>query len=171
MNKFKEIMEIVEDNNCTNIYFDLDGVLADFEKAKDKIMKDSGYEDVEMNNDSKYLNGVALEAKNYMWKMVYSEKDFYGDLEVLEEGYKIFEEMKKNYNVKILSAVPKKFPEKASEQKRRWCKKYLGDVDVLIVANDDKNQVVDVTNALLIDDREKNIEKWIKAGGIGYLYK
>jgi len=171
MSKYDEIMKLIKEHNCTNVYFDLDGVLADFSKALSDIMLGSGYENIEMNNESKYLSGLALEAKKYMWNKVEGADDFYEKLDLMEEGYEIFKKIKKDYPVKILSAVPKGFPEKATEQKIKWCKKYLGDVDVITVSIQDKNDVVDVSRAILIDDREKNISKWNIAGGIGYLYK
>jgi len=171
MTRLEEIKKLIKDNNCEVVYFDLDGVLADFEKSHDVIMAGTPYEGVDTNRQSKYLTGLALEAKNYMWEEVNNHENFYGTLEVLSEGMEIFNEIKKEYNVKILSAVPKCIPEKAKAQKEEWCKRHLGDIEVIVVCRGPKCEKVDVTNSFLIDDREDNIEKWNKAGGIGYLYK
>ena len=73
----------------------------------------------------------------------------------------------KKYNPILLSA-----PSRNNESrlgKRMWAKRNLPGVKLILsFANNKKNYANE--NSILIDDREKNINQWKEAGGIGILH-
>ena len=134
------------------IYMDLDGVLCDFDKRVHEIF---GKKPKEI-------------PPKIMWRRLAQEKNFYGNLEWMSDGKKIWNYVCK-YNPEILTGVP--MGNWASEQKRSWCVRHLGS-DVIIhtvFACDKKNFAA--PNYILIDDTDRNIRQWQEAGGIAIHYR
>jgi cytidyltransferase-like protein len=136
------------------IYVDMDGVLVDF---------DGGYEK---------LTGITTRAADekgpeFFWKPISKAgAKWWITLNWMPDGKQLWDYVKK-YNPELLSAPSR---EEASKMgKRIWVKRELPGVK-LILRLADKKQEFASPNSILIDDREKNIEQWKSAGGVGILH-
>ncbi len=143
------------------IYFDMDGVLADFDRG---LWEMCGMEPQPQGDE-------ATDAATFA--AVRGADHFYLNLQPCEGMLELFAEVRSKYGdrVEILTGVPsarRNIPE-ASEDKREWVRKYIGD-DVVVhtVARKEKQEYAE--GSVLIDDLEKNIREWEAAGGIGLLH-
>lgn len=148
------------------IYFDMDGVLADFSRGVQELCH------MEPSN----LNNPNEAHDNLMWKKIQEIGDFYYQLKPMPGTVELFQKLNRLSpgSVQILTAVPK--PKRgiitAGEDKRRWVEKYLGkDIAVNIVLKEEKKNFVKDKDCILIDDLEKNIREWEECGGTGILFQ
>ena len=146
-----------------NIYFDMDGVLADFDKGVKELC---GIEPMDQSIRSE-------EKTEEMWSAIRKVPHFYYKLDPLEDGMELFRIL---YNacpeqIQILSAVPKQKRRihTAEADKRAWCEKYLPDIPVNITLRREKPLFAKPRN-ILIDDYIANIRHWDQEGGIGILF-
>jgi len=136
------------------IYVDMDGVLVDF---------DGGYEK---------LTGITTRAADekgpeFFWKPISKAgAKWWITLNWMPDGKQLWDYVKK-YNPELLSAPSREEASKLG--KRVWVKRELPGVK-LILRSADKKQEFASPNSILIDDREKNIEQWKSAGGVGILH-
>jgi cytidyltransferase-like protein len=136
------------------IYVDMDGVLVDF---------DGGYEK---------LTGMTTRAADekgpeFFWKPISKAgAKWWITLNWMPDGKQLWDYVKK-YNPELLSAPSRE--ETSKMGKRVWVKRELPGVK-LILRSADKKQEFASPNSILIDDREKNIEQWKSAGGVGILH-
>lgn len=130
------------------LYCDLDGVIVDFDKEKQKIKFD--------NDDQ-------------MWKEIEKDPDWFAKLSPMADYLELWDYIKQ-YNPIILTALPRKSTKlNADSNKRDWVKRYLGDVPVITCYAVEKQKYA--PGNILIDDTGRNIGQWIKQGGIGILHK
>ena len=140
------------------IYFDMDGVLADFVRGVNEIC------------------GIDMSAgDDIMFAEIRRVGDFYDRLEPVPGALELFRELCARYpgKVEILTAVPK--PERnvpeAKDDKLSWVRGYLGDgVKVNVVLRREKAGYVKDKGSILIDDTADNIGMWRQAGGTGILF-
>jgi len=144
------------------IYFDLDGVLANFEKAVVETVKIHYWD----RKTDKY------------WHILDKVPGLYAGLELLPSSLAMFNLVLDKHGpgvVEVLTGLPKPtgFLSTAANDKKNW-------VHAMVNANVQTN----VTNggrykykyleenpgALLIDDYDRNIKLWIEHGGIGILH-
>ena len=146
----------------SEIYVDMDGVLADFfsrwEEITGKHWRDIQGDDVQ----------PALQA-------IRDDDDFWLDLKMTANAknlLSLIKQVKGEY--KILSA-PLAGDKKAIPHKKEWVKNNLGffpPTEVIIDADKAKYaKQPDGTPNILIDDFGSNINKWEAAGGIGFKHK
>jgi len=136
------------------ILADLDGVLTDFSKQLCELLDKPLDRDYDFGNDPK------------VWaKISKAGKEFWSEMEFMPDGRELWDAIKK-YDPTILSS-PTRHPS-SIEGKKIWLKKNLPGVPYIIESKKEKYAKKD---AILIDDREKNIKKWEDAGGIGILHK
>ena len=93
------------------------------------------------------------------------EKDFFYNLKPIRKNLNAIKKIiKQGLNVKILTASPH---EQADNDKIKWLKKYLGNVNYIICrVGQNKSQFVDdIKNSLLLDDYIVNITQWRENGG------
>lgn len=143
------------EQNAIKIYCDMDGVLTDFEKAAKKAYPD--FKPFEQE----------------LWKRVYKAgSKYWSEMEWTKDGKELWNYIKQ-FNPVILSAPPKTGKQEAIKGKKVWIKRELGNSyanTAIIVPSKDKQKFAN-KNSILIDDREKNIQEWKMAGGIGILHK
>ena len=147
------------------IYFDMDGVLADFERGVRELC---GMEAPP--------HGGPKELDDKMWEGIREVEHFYDKLELMPGAEKMFNEIRKKYGdkVEILTGVPK--PKRniptAGDDKKEWVKRLLGkDVVVNVVLREDKQKYCKDDDCILIDDLDKNIREWEAMGGIGIRHR
>jgi Uncharacterized protein conserved in bacteria len=150
-------------NDEVKIYFDADGVLADFDEyCRSHNIPLAG-------NDCK--DDALVES---MWSEIRDKHPhFYYNLKPMKGSVELFKQLNSKYHCEVLTAVPR--PSRgitnAAQDKIDWCKKYLGDdVVINICRRKDKQNFVKDRTSILIDDYEKNIKEWERNGGTGILF-
>lgn len=146
------------------IYFDMDGVLADFERGINEICG------MDMP-----IQGLSTdEEDNRMWEAVKEADHFYDNLEPMKGAIDMYRELSSKYDCEILSAIPK--PHRgiatAGEDKRNWvCRVLSPSMNVNIVYSQDKKNYAKDKGTILIDDLDKNIKEWENCGGTGIKFE
>lgn len=163
----KEIPEVEK------IYFDMDGVLADFENGVRELC---GIEPPPQPDDVPEEEKDAVKkANDEMWRHVKDVDHFYDKLEVMPYGRALFEAVYNKYRDKceILTAIPKedKGIITAKEDKENWVKRLLSkDIKVNVVKKEEKKNYCSGKGCILIDDLKKNILEWKEMGGSGFMH-
>ena len=149
----------------TTLFIDMDDVVADFAKAALAIAGFLMPED----NKAKYPIDV--------WHKFLECPRLYRDLEKCQHADTIVSEClylanQKGWDVKFLTAVPRDndFPW-AFNDKIEWAKKYFPTIPVWFGPYSTDKHKHCKPGDVLVDDRVRNIEQWISAGGIGILCK
>ena len=146
------------------IYFDMDGVLADFERGVKELC---GLTPPSQNApDNKKV------ADDEMWLKIKEVPHFYDVLELMTGAKEMFDTVYGKYGDKceILTGIPK--PKRgivnAGEDKTKWVHRLLSeDIKVNIVFREDKPKYCAGKGCILIDDMKKNIAEWEAMGGTG----
>lgn len=166
------------------IYFDVDGVLADFDLKANEIRKKLNIENIDFNKKNNQLTEKEIELKQFFWCELLNYKDFWIELPLMPKAKELYDFCKKNFaHIKILTATPRKYSEeikqKISKDKKNWI---LKNIDNKI----NKNDIITITkigekksfyltdnpkNCILIDNAEFNIKDWEEKKGIGFLFK
>lgn len=141
------------------IYFDMDGVLADFTRGIEELC------------------GLPKDCDDdLMWEEIKKVDHFYDRLEWIPEGKEMIAYAWDRYGssvVEILSAIPK--PKRgiltAEADKRAWIAREFPDMKVNIVMREEKKEYCSGSDCILVDDLEKNIMEWEACGGTGILCK
>ncbi|MBD3260457.1 MAG: AAA family ATPase [Candidatus Altiarchaeales archaeon] len=132
------------------LYVDLDHVLTDFDRQLSEMLgvdKDPG-------NDPK------------VWSKIDEAGDkFWATMPWMADGPQLWDECKK-YEPTILTSPSRH--DSSREGKKKWIKKNIPGTP--FVVERDKYKYAE-PDAVLIDDRKKNIDAWEKAGGKGILHK
>lgn len=132
-----------------NVYFDMDGVLANFDKG------------VEMFNH----------IDERPWLVI---KDFYKNLEVIGNPNEVIETLQNlGYKVYLLSKVETRDEKggERSEDKIFWAKKYLPSLPIqniiIVPLHENKADYIltDIKESLLVDDYKENLKEWKALGG------
>jgi len=148
------------------IYFDMDGVLADFDRG---VLEMCGMKSSSQNGtyDPHY--------DDLMWEAIRKVDHFYDRLELMPGAKEMFDRLYGKYGgrCEILTGVPK--PERgiltAAEDKKAWMKRVLSDtIKVNIVVRKEKILHCAGPESILIDDYEKTIREWREKGGTGILH-
>jgi 5'(3')-deoxyribonucleotidase len=161
------------------IYFDLDGVLADFNAAAAKFKNPND----DLNHPTSELDDAQKRAKTEFWHKI-EKTDFYLNLPLIAGVENILDAAREiaGENLFILSKVPNRenFASGAAEsvriakQKTNWVlahfRNYFALDNILIVAGKKEQAFEPAKNDILIDDRAENINAWNAAGGTGILF-
>lgn len=169
MKSFREFLREVPEpeffgaeDNKAQTYVDLDGVLADFNGAAERVLGRK--------------IGPLSKLNNADWRAIRATEDFWTAMPFFRSGRKLWSHIRKQRPF-ILSALPVSSPEWAQEGKLLWIGRNLPEVSkdrIILVERKDKKKFA--MNAgrrpnLLIDDNSKNIREWEAAGGMGILHK
>lgn len=137
------------------IYCDMDGVLVDFDKGYKKL---TGVDlDGEHRNDTNFWDPINN-----------AGYDFWINLEWIEPDGHILWDFIKSYNPILLSAPSRQTESRVA--KHDWVERELPGTQLILRSAKHKKDFAE-PNAILIDDREDNINGWNDAGGIGILHK
>lgn len=144
------------------IYFDMDGVLANFDKGVNDIL---GIPFLSQDQASE-------EYHDYLFNTMRKYPDFYYMLEPFDEMIDYLKQIHELYGdkVEILTGIPKKHRgiDNAKKNKIDWVKKYIGDdIKVNACYRKDKINYIKGKDDILIDDFIANIKDWEKHGGTG----
>jgi hypothetical protein len=135
------------------LYLDLDGVLADFDKAAGNALG--------TDNIYKY-EFVWGQAK--FWEKLSIDDDFFGELELMPDAWELLGAVE-HLDPIILTALPFTNAEAVDRQKREWVGDNLGwNYEVITCQTKDKPNYCKPGD-ILIDDRAINRDRWIEKGG------
>jgi hypothetical protein len=149
-----ELARLREEETEYTIYCDMDSVLVDF---------DRGYQELTgMTTQQADANGVEA-----FWDpLSKAGAKFWITLQWMPDGKQLWDYIKK-YNPILLSAPSRE--ESSKLGKRVWVKRELPGVKLILKYASQKQEYASPTS-ILIDDRQKNIDQWKAAGGIGILH-
>jgi hypothetical protein len=149
-----ELARLREEETEYTIYCDMDSVLVDF---------DRGYQELTgMTSQQADANGVEA-----FWDpLSKAGAKFWITLQWMSDGKQLWDYIKK-YNPILLSAPSRE--ESSKLGKRVWVKRELPGVKLILKYASQKQEYASPTS-ILIDDRQKNIDQWKAAGGIGILH-
>lgn len=147
------------------IYFDMDGVLADFD---DFVKNQLG---MEYSAEQRHW----LPNDDEMWEKARNTSHFYYQLKLMDGAKELFDMVFGKYGsqCEILTGIPK--PKRglttAKEDKIAWVRQYLSsDIVVNVVYKEEKPQFCTGKDCILIDDTQRNITEWEQSGGTGILH-
>jgi len=146
------------------IYFDMDGVLADWV---------DGYNNVKNLPNLSIFSSLSKDEKHKI-KQTFIGYDFFINLKPIQKGLDLFDTLSKDNDCRILSAVGNVNSLEVQQAKEDWIVTILGpDVKTKFVTKVfEKSNVVDSNECpILIDDRVDAIEAWESAGFTGILFK
>lgn len=137
------------DKDRNIIYFDLDGVLADFNSKARQILGDD-------------FNNVK---PSIAWKaLARPENDFFNSLDIIDDGLVIWD-VCEGFNRVVLTGKP--YGKWAAPQKKQWVARELGkEVMALVVMSKDKYKYCEPGDILIDDSPGQHKEPWEDAGGI-----
>ena len=132
------------------IYLDCDGVLADFDRGAQEILR---------------LPPRTFEKRHGLaafWKRLARAPEFFANLKPLPDAYELYEAVKDRDPI-ILTGLP--HGAWAAPQKRKWAERYFPGVEVITTAAALKREHCHPGDAL-VDDRDKHRHLWEAAGGV-----
>lgn len=149
-------------NEKSIIYFDQDGVLANFDKRFAELTKGDHWFQSKENDDEK-------------WKIINKCSTFFADLEWIPGSKKLYEFLLKQtkYDLGILSARAKRVPV-CKEQKLIWLQRETPEIPLnkIIIADSKKDKKLYAINGnILLDDLSSNVDDFNLVGGTGILFK
>jgi len=162
------------------IYFDLDGVLADFEQAETAVSQG-----VDFNRSSGLLSDEQKRAEAEFWRKI-EGTDFFKNIPPMAGADRLLKAARKisGENMFVLSRAPK--PEKfaageteqarVAEQKREWVLARFGAYftrsRIFIALDGAKEKMIAHPQKwdILIDDRPETVDGWTAAGGAGVVF-
>lgn len=134
------------------LFLDLDGVMADF---------DAHFPDV-FGLDHKGL------ADDEMWLRINSHPTYFLDMPLCDGAKEFFDEVECLGPI-ILTACPRTNYTNAAQQKRQWVRNNLSETATVlpVMGGHNKWLFMHAAGDILIDDYQKNVRPWRKAGGVG----
>lgn len=149
-----------------HIYFDMDGVLADFDRGVEEL---AGFV-------QRYGQGESPEEDDLMWEAIRHVDHFYDRLAPLPGSLELFRELHGRYGDRcaILTGIPtpRRHIDTAGEDKVSWCRRLLPEgVEVNVVYRREKRKFCKGRESILIDDFSENVAAWEAAGGTGILFR
>ena len=140
-------------NFTINCFIDMDGVLCDFDKKSEELREE--------NQVGKWTH-----IKKYGFY------EFFSELEPTKECFEILETIPKDMNKIILTGCTKTDFDKVKQAKIEWIRQYISkDIEIICCFSEEKQNFLRNHGDILIDDNEKNIERWEKSNGKGIHYK
>ena len=165
--KVLQFAKLWKPTNSTIIYFDMDGVLADFDLAYRQAM---GVPVTEFNK-------LPCAKKDKIKEDIFSY-DYFRNMKPIQKGLELLKFYQDHYEtVVILSATSDtSHKEEVERAKREWLQQHVGDIPAYFSERAEfKYQAMKLfpsfTSHVLIDDRLKSLDPWIGNGGVGILFK
>lgn len=139
------------------IYVDLDGVLADYDKAANAALR----------TDNHYKFEFIWGAEAY-WKRLHAQGNFFASLERMPDARMLWAALCRidlASSPVILTALPKTGAESVDKQKRQWVKDQIQHDAPVITCKTVEKPDYCKPGDILIDDRAVNRAAWMHKGG------
>ena len=148
------------------IYFDMDGVLADFDRGVRELC----------GMENKPQDQRTPEEERVVWEAVREAGHFYDRLELMPGAKEMFDTVYGRFGdrCEILTGIPK--PKRgittAGEDKISWTRRLLSpDIVINVVFAEQKPEYCTGKDCILIDDLERTIRDWEAGGGTGIFHR
>lgn len=140
------------------IWFDLDGVLADFDGEFARLTGLDWKERIE-------------ETWKEKWAAINAHPEFFLNLPWVEGARELWDWCA-GFDRRVLSAASSNCLPSLTH-KLQWCHRELGMSGnaVVIVGHRRQKATFATPDGILIDDKLENIQEWVKAGGIGIVFE
>lgn len=148
------------------LFFDIDGVLADFVGGALKVHGAASPWDIEENKGNYNFQELLGLSASKFWEPL--EHNFWAELDPLPEGMAVLR-LFSAINTTYLSTSPSLSPG-CSSGKHEWVNKHLPQHARNLFIGSQKQVFGRIPGAVLIDDCDTNIDKFRDAGGTGILY-
>ena len=133
------------------LFLDMDGVMADFDGA---FAPRFGFDHRDVPDEK-------------MWYAINTYGTYFRDLPPCPGAREFFRTVRRLNPIMLTACPPSNFANVA-KQKRGWIAEHLGDVPVIFTpGGKTKGLYLNRPGDILIDDFERNIERWVDAGGFG----
>lgn len=161
------------------IYFDMDGVLADFDRAAQQFACPG---QLNLNKATRNMSLDAVAQKRARWHAIESDRNFWANIPVMDGIFALLDAAAKCGELYVLTSVPgaKNFAggvgyvDYVESEKRAWIARNMSmcfdDKHVIVARIAKEKRVPPTKNDILIDDRVENIADWIAAGGQGIVF-
>lgn len=148
------------------VYFDMDGVLVGFDDGVRRLCHREPIVQGHCSNSE----------TDQLWNEVRQIPHFYAKLDPIPGSIELFHTIHGllGDRCRILTGIPKprRNIEQAAADKIEWVNRYIGSgIIVRTVWREQKKEFCTGINCILVDDYEKNIREWEKAGGTGILFR
>ena len=156
-------------------YFDMDGVLADFDSSAPKNSQ-------ALNHPSESMSDTEKQAKRQFWQTIEQNKNFWRDIPLFPGIKDVLESAKSKGELFVLTKTPgakhfiggQDYVDFVTKEKIDWILKNMPeffDEKHIIVCDGKKGALIKPTeNDILIDDRAENITEWEQHNGRGILF-
>jgi hypothetical protein len=137
------------------LFLDCDGVLADFDTGAQRALG---------------MEITAFErrhGKGGFWRQLAKTRDFYATLPKMPDADELFEAVR-HLQPTILTGLP--LGNWAAPQKVRWAAEHFPGVPIITCMARDKYRHMDGPD-VLVDDSDRHMEAWQRAGGIYILHR
>ena len=157
------------------IWFDMDGVLDNFDKLASTIQQDRG-----PNIQSKLLTNNDKEKRHQFWLTIENTfPDFWLKLEEIENIHILTDYLlsKENVCLGIISSPPttsisESYKKQIVEYKKQWINTHFPNTfKNIIISTEQKWKFKKTDSDILIDDRDINVKTWIEHNGKGIIFK
>lgn len=142
------------------VFVDLDGVMADFDTHFRNLF--------DCDPPSKKLPTSIDDDK--MWAFIYSHGSFFETMPLFEKTKYFWSFLVLNgLDPIILTAASKQYYPVVAKQKMKWVREHFGEQVLCIPCSGSSSKHLFLQNPgdILIDDYERNIQRWNDAGGVG----
>ena len=142
----------------TNLYLDLDGVFADFDKA---FHEQTGNMPYEVSDDE-------------LWRHINDRPTFFADLPAFEGTLEFFHWALRGIGRPIIiTACPQTHYVRVAQQKKAWVERHLmpGLLVLPVRGGPNKALFMQRPGDVLVDDFKKNCDAWTAAGGWAIQHK
>jgi len=169
MNRIKgSLMDLLKEDiaKAYDVYVDMDGVLTDFERRFEQF---AGVTPEEFMSQ-KTIEVGERKATEQFWDLIDNQIGvrYWAGMPWMPEGETLYKHIKK-YKPTILTSPSR--DESSRIGKGVWIKRNMSGTPYIFGFKASGKAKYAAPNAILIDDREDNIQSWKQAGGIGILYK
>ena len=154
-------------NKSYTLYFDMDGVLVDFQKSYNNLPGGSRIKS----------NSAEHEVSKFREKYLTAGSTFWANMDWIHGGKELFQTAESLFHtIKILSSAGTTDVEKGKpviEGKLQWLSKHLPSIpreNIHIVYGSHRKAEYATPNAILVDDLASTIKAWNDKNGIGILH-
>jgi 5'(3')-deoxyribonucleotidase len=156
-------------------YFDMDGVLADFDSSAPKNSQ-------ALNHPSESMTDTEKQAKRQFWQTIEQNKNFWRDIPLFPGIKDVLKSAQTKGELFVLTKTPgakhfiggQDYVNFVTKEKIDWILKNMPeffDEKHIIVCDGKKGALIKPTeNDILVDDRAENITEWEQHNGRGILF-